>query len=191
MSLAGSLLFSLNSSVTPFLWTIGYILLASGGTFITFSMFTLSMLVSQKWRALAFAIIIGALDASALVLYILNEIFEATNTCTDVLFGCFSLCSLALLIASPWLFYERKHKKPAVLSVAEEDPKQDTKIANIDDCGVETSGDGRENIWEKDRPKRSSCRYHLPSHQHGLDYFLRLNFSTSKIWTNISSGWLN
>ena len=101
----GALLFAFASKLdVPQLWTIGYIVMASGGPFVCFSMFTLPSLVDARHQALVVSMVIGSLDASALVMYLLNVVHKNTGACEKDLFLGFAALPLLLVFASLWLF---------------------------------------------------------------------------------------
>ena len=102
---SGALIFAFASQLQiKALWTAGYVIMASGGPFVCFSMFTLPPSVGVQHQALVFSLVIGSLDASALVMYILNVIHEQTGACEKDLFIGFAVLPLLLLPLSLWLF---------------------------------------------------------------------------------------
>ena len=102
---SGALIFAFASQLQiKALWTAGYVIMASGGPFVCFSMFTLPPSVGVQHQALVFSLVIGSLDASALVMYILNVIHEQTGACEKDLFIGFAVLPLLLIPLSLWLF---------------------------------------------------------------------------------------
>ena len=101
----GAVLFAFASQLqVDALWTVGYVIMACGGPFVCFSMFTLPPLVGAHRQALVFSLVIGSLDASALIMYVLNVIHEQTGACEKDLFLGFAVVPLLLIPLSMWLF---------------------------------------------------------------------------------------